>query len=461
VERRLTAIPLRLGPLVPPGFQLRRSGIRWLREEGATVRPGEAVAFCNLGLQPQTALASTDAPFADERLELQAVMAPRAGGTLRQGEATARGGFLDRLDFFQMWTPEFAIGSIEPGAGAPLPGPADEVSLFMTATRDRADLARSREGIVSGWNDRSRAWRADGEGPRSTVASLGICEMTGVIRGERMAFLELFEQVAGPVQAVHFADEPVLPSAPVLAELTTRTDAEREAISADLVDYLARVKARPAEWIFAGAMLNGLQRTPLDDGYDILARGGLRRLGPADAVVLSASVESGLARHRKLGYALSINGFRIARAGPHVAAWLNESFEPIRRTVDEVARDYRILFDAMRAAQAPPKHVLIVNVMSTAGDDDIQNYQAFDEPMGEVLATVRARDMNMMLDDLAHENSDVAIVDLDAIAAEIGAQRNLPDGIHSSGALQAELRGELVGILNARGVAGFAPAQIS
>jgi hypothetical protein len=462
LERRLTSVPLRLGPLAPPGFLLRRSGIRWLREAGATVRPGEAVAVCNVGLQPQTALAAKGAPFAEEGLDLQVVMASRVGGRLIRGENSSLGGFLDLLDHFQIWRPEFAIGSIEPDGGATLAGSVDEVSLVMTATRRHADVAGGGDSILRGWNDRSRAWRAEGDGPLGTVASLGICEMTGVIRGERRAFLELFEQVAGPVQAIHFADEPVLPSAPVLTELTARTDAEREAIAADLVEYLARAKARPAEWIFAGAMLRGLQRTPLSEGYDILARGALRRLGPADAVVLSASAESGLARHRKLGYALSMNGFRVTRAGPNITAWVNAAFEPIRRTVDEVARDYRLLFAAIRGGQGRlPRHVLIVNLMSSAGDDDVQNYQAFDEPMGDVLASVRARDMNLMLYDLAREHDDVAIVDLDAITAEMGGQRNLPDGIHSSGALQAELRGEIVRILTARGAPGFAPAPIS
>jgi len=282
------------------------------------------------------------------------------------------------------------------------------------------------------------------------------------MRGERMAYLELFEQTAGPVHVIQYADEPVIPAAPILAESIARTDAEREAIDDDLAGFLSEANARPAEWIFAGAALNALHRTPLSDGYDILARGGLRRMGPADAVVLSASAEMGLMRHRKLGYTMGVHGFRVLRAGPNVGAWVNTAFELEPRSVDDVARDYRALLAAMRAEQGRlPKHVIIVDAMSSTGEDDIQNYQAFDEPMGDLLAGVRARDMNLMLHDLARENDEVAIVDLDAIAADIGGQSNLPDGIHSSGALQAELRGEVLRILGARGVPGFGPATVS
>jgi hypothetical protein len=424
------------------------------------VRAGEAIAFCNIGLTPQGPGAAT--PFAEEWLDVQAVMAARVGGTLRRAETSSRGGFLDLLDHFQLWTPEFEIGAIEPDGGPKVAGQPDEVALVITAARRQADLAEGRQGVLTGWHDRTRAWRAEGDGPAGALASLGICEMGGVMRGERLAYLELFEQVDGPAHAIQFADEPLLPSAPVLTELTQRSEAERAAIAADLVASLAQARAQPAEWIFAGAMLKALHRNPLSEGYDILARRGLRSMGPADAVVLSASAETGLYRHRRLGYAVSVNGFRIARAGPNIAAWMHESFEPVRRSIDDVARDYRALFAAMRAAQGQaPGHVLIVNLMSTAGDDDIQNYQAFDQPMGDVLVGVRARDINLMLHDLARENADVAIVDLDAITAEIGAQRNLPDGIHSSGALQAELRREIVRILNARGVPGFAPAGVS
>jgi Cys-tRNA(Pro) deacylase len=65
---------------------------------------------------------------------------------------------------------------------------------------------------------------------------------------------------------------------------------------------------------------------------------------------------------------------------------------------------------------------------------------------------VRAREMNLMLHDLARERN-VAILDADAIAADLGTQRHAPDGIHGSGLLETEIRGELIRLLRQRGVA--------
>ncbi len=388
-------------------------------------------------------------------------MAPRIGGTLRHAQTRRRGGFHEQIEHFRrQWTPEFEIGSVEPDGGPALPGSIDEVELFLTAARRQADLAEGRHGLLTGWHDRVRAWRVEGDGPLGTLVNLGICEMTGVLRGEQLAFLELFEQVAGPAHVVQIADEPLVHSAPIIAELGIRTDAERDVISADLIEYFARAKARPAEWVFAGALLKALHREPLSESYDLLGRGGLRRAGPADAVVLSAGAEGGFLRHRRLGYAINVHGFRAVRAGPTVGAWLREAFEPVHRSIDDIGQDYRGLFRAIRGTPgAQPKRVLIVNVMSTSGEDNIQNYQAFDAPMADTLSSVRARDMNLMLHDLAREDGDVAIIDVDAIATEVGARGNLPDGVHSSGALQAELRAEMLHILCERGFPGFGPPR--
>ena len=57
-------------------------------------------------------------------------------------------------------------------------------------------------------------------------------------------------------------------------------------------------------------------------------------------------------------------------------------------------------------------------------------------PLANMLGSVRARELNLMLHDLARERN-VAIVDVDAIAADLGSQRHAPDGVHGSGPLQA------------------------
>ena len=48
-----------------------------------------------------------------------------------------------------------------------------------------------------------------------------------------------------------------------------------------------------------------------------------------------------------------------------------------------------------------------------------------------------------MLHDIA-ERRDLIIIDVDAIAADLGGAEHLPDGIHQSGPMQAALRLEIL-----------------
>lgn len=190
----------------------------------------------------------------------------------------------------------------------------------------------------------------------------------------------------------------------------------------------------------------------------ILSRTGLRRTGPADAVILSLNAESPIIlRHRRLGYGVIIHDFRVAQAGPAVRAWLKTDFEPVKRNPDDIRRDYRELIDAVRART--DMKFLILNTMSTSGLERIYSYAPFDSPMHDTLVRIRSKELNLMLHDLERERN-VSIVDQDAIAAEIGAAEHLPDGTHGSGVMQAEVRGEILRILRARGVPGFGPPRL-
>lgn len=440
---------------------IRRSGIRWLREDGSFCRAGEVIAFCNVGLAAVGAAPKSDEPFAEEWLDLQVALAPRVAGRIHRAESSSRGGFLDQLDHFQLWIPDNVIGSLEraDNAGPARPGEEGELELLMLAGRRYADLTEGRQGLLSGWHDRSRAWRVNGDEPLGAVLGLGICEMIGVMRGDSLAFLELFEAISGPAHVAYAADAPVLSCVRFVIEQTARTEAEYQEIADDIVAYFARAPTSPAEWVFVGALLDGIRRAPLRETYDILSRSGLRRSGPADAVVLSAAAEQNIIhRHRRLGYTLTVHDFRAHRAGPTVRAWIKDDFERVNRSLDDIARDYGQLADLLRnGSGALPRHVLVLNKMSSSGDDDAQDYSIFDAPLGDLLSSIYAKDINLMLHDVAHQ-SDIAIIDVDAIAADMGGQRNLPDGIHANGALQNELRGEMLHILHGRGVPGFGPA---
>ena len=56
----------------------------------------------------------------------------------------------------------------------------------------------------------------------------------------------------------------------------------------------------------------------------------------------------------------------------------------------------------------------------------------------------------MMLTDIA-ETRDVSIIDVDAIAAQLGGAQHLPDGIHQSGIMQVALRENILQSLSELG----------
>jgi hypothetical protein len=277
---------------------------------------------------------------------------------------------------------------------------------------------------------------------------LGICDAAGVVRGSEAPFVEVFEATHIPAQFVYVPDHPVVPSAPILCEQLMRTAAQNEAIASDFAGALSggAIVPNADDWMFAGALLSSLQSSPMRENYEILTPTGLRRLGPADTVLLSMGAEvRSILKHKKLGYSVQMLRHRQTAAGPAIRSWLASAFEPVKRTIDDVKRDYRQLIETV-AVQTGAR-VLILNRMSTSGFEDITSYSAFDAPLGETLENISAKEMNLMLHDLAEE-CDFSIVDVDAIAAYLGGAENLPDGIHHSAQMQALVRSEIIHILN-------------
>jgi hypothetical protein len=455
-------MPLRLGPLNVPGFSVLRSGIRWLRKDGDACRAGEIIAFCNVGLLAAAKDRRDPTPFADEWRDFQIAFAPRVGGQLRKAAHTSQGGFMDEF-VCHRWEPDFIIGHMtEPTPEVRSSHRAgDELRLLMVTGRRMTELAEIRAGLLTGWHERSRAWWDDDAGDFGTLMSLGMCEQAGIVRGERLAFLELFDAVPGSAQAVFVLDEPLVPCARIVAEQFARSKVQSEEIAADLARTFAAGPVVPtaSDWLFAGSLLSALQRSPLTDRYDVLTRTGLRETGPADAVILSLNAESEvILRHRRLGYGVSCYAFRVAGTGPAVRAWLRTNFEPIKRTPDDIRSDYRNLVDLVSARS--DMKFLILNSMSTIGSENIVSYVPFERPLGNTLIGIHNKEQNLMLHDLARER-DVSIVDCDAISAELGTAANLLDTTHHSGLLQSEIRREILRILRDRGVPGFSRALVN
>jgi hypothetical protein len=445
----MTALPLSCGPLKAEGYLIRRSGIQWLCEDGHLCRPNEVIGFCNINLEKESGQRSLNFPLADE-LELQVAFAPQLGGRLQIAGGNSPGGYLNVFGL-HIWNPNDVLGHLEQVSDNEdqIQTGSGQLRLLMLAGRRMNGLADADSGILPGWHNRSRAWWGDQSGSDlSTLLCLGICDAAGVVRGNQIPFVETFEAITSPAQFVYVPDHPVVPCAPILYEQFTRSSAQNEALAADLSSGLAasRVVPNADDWMFAGALLSWLQHSPMREQYDVLTPTGLRQLGPADSVLLSLSAEvQTILRHRKLGYSIQMLRHRQAAAGPAIRAWLASAFEPVKRTVNSIQQDYRQLIDTV-AAQTGAR-VLILNRMSTSGFEDITSYAPFDAPMGEILETIAAKEMNLMLHDLAEE-CDVSIVDVDAIAADLGGSEHLPDGIHHSAAMQAVVRSEILSILS-------------
>ncbi len=437
--------PLRLGPLVAEGLVVRRSGVHWLRPDGHHCRAGEIIAFCNLSLEPAGMRLLGAQPFAHERA-LQVAFAPRIGGTLRINAAESGGGFLTLLGVTD-WNPGDVIAHIEPSEAGPVDGTAgtDAARLLLLAGRRMSWAVDVDDGLLPGWHIRARAWWGDTNDERPTLLSVGFCDATGVIRGETAGFVEMFEAATFPAQVVHVSEHPATPCAPFLLEQFLRTPADHAAIAADLTQALSSTATTSDDLIFGGALLAQLTHSPMRDTYDLLTSTGLRRQKHADAILLSLGAEArSILRHRTLGYSLQILAHDLRAAGPAMRAWLASSFEPAPRSFDDIRRDYTRLMDTVGAATGA--RFLILNRMSTSGREDIASYAAFDAPLGDTLANVAAKEMNLMLHELADER-DLFIVDVDAAAADLGGAAHVPDGVHQSAAMQARLRTSVLEVL--------------
>jgi hypothetical protein len=439
-------IPLRLGTLRADGYDINRSGVRWLCEPGQMCRANQVVAYFDLKFQVAGARPSDPSPFREER-ELQVACAPRVGGRLMFDAAVASGGYLSIVGF-NRWEAGAVLGYLATeGSSSDLPGDAGRLRLLMLAGRRMTPLANVHSGLLPGWYGCSRGWWCE-EGEKAvTLLTLGICDVMGVIAGEQCAFLEMFRSETAPSQFVSVSDHPIWPSAPVLLDQLERSATQFRAISADLRAGLSRDGVVPTadDWMFAGAMLSMQQRCPIRETYDLCSASGLTRSGPADAVLLSLNAEPpAILRHKALGYRLYVPRHNRMAAGPAIRKWLDNAFESVGRTIDDIKADYEKLITAIEKTTGA--RVIILNRMSTSGDENISTYAPFDAPMSGTLHNIASKELNLILHDVA-AGRNVAILDVDAIAADIGGGEHLPDGVHQSRALQEILRAEILHVL--------------
>jgi hypothetical protein len=197
---------------------------------------------------------------------------------------------------------------------------------------------------------------------------------------------------------------------------------------------------------------NAVGTCPILERSDVLTRRGFVQLEPADAIVLSLGSEfAHHFRHRQTGWMIAIQGFRFGPyVGPRLLDWLRRDFEPVRRTVPDIARDLAALAGEVSARTG--KALLVQNLIVSSSLNRISNYAWLGESFSES-PTVMATEANLMLSDLSRA-PNVSMIDSDALAADLGV-RYVPDGVHASRALVEAQRCEYQRVLRARGIAGF------
>ena len=258
-------IPLHLRSWDLEDFVVVRSGLRWLCPDGHMCQPGETIAYCNIGFRPRRSTQVKPMPFKAEFRDLQIAISSPLSGVLRQNADISKGGFFDLHEGTFVWKDGFTIGNIEASAPGNYQNCAASCGLIMLAGRRMTEIAEIRSGLLTGWHDRSRAWTLSRPGKMGTLLSLGICEMDGVIRGEKSAFLEILGEAGVPMQVVFVPDTPLVPNSRVLAGQLSRTKPEFETISRSLSGALAT----------SDPLVRQLGSCPIADEYELLTAGAL------------------------------------------------------------------------------------------------------------------------------------------------------------------------------------------
>jgi len=466
----MSMYPLRIPPLSARPFGLLRSGLQWLRRSGDRVLAREPLAYCHLRLSGSKERHAI-VPLAEDQHDLQVVLASPTAGTLQYHTDLSRGGYQDLVGSTD-WDAGTIVGSIESSEE-----PVELVALVLAGRRG-FEHGEGRGGLLAGWHERARGfWQGGGTEDFGTVLSLGTCEQTGIFRGDDMAFLSWFACAPGPAQVITIADERCVHSSAVLLQHIRRTPAEAVAIADAVQGWLGeRLQRLPPEafpafqtdastgraggrWPDMQDLLLGMHllgqavgTCPILERSDVLTRRGTLQLGTPNAIALSlASDFAPHFRHRGTGWMIAIHGFRFGHyIGPGVLEWLRRDFEPVRRTVSDIARDLAALAAEVEARTGAA--LLVQNLIASSAVNRISNYAWLGSSFSESPPVI-ATEANLMLCDLTRARN-VSMIDSDALAADLGV-RHVPDGAHASRELLEAQRREFQRVLRAVGIPGF------
>jgi hypothetical protein len=444
--------PLLFGALLPETVPTRHTSLRWLVASGSSFPAGTILAYCNIS--PAFGSGPALHPLAAEWRDLQLAFVLQHPGVVQYKPDAMGGGQIDRNVWRYDWHPEreFAKLMTERSPKGPLVRP------LVVCGRRMSELAEVRDGLLTGWHTRKRAWWADAQEPGAVLAGLGSCEVTSIMQGSRPGMLDLLDGAAGGSQLLVIPDSAVVPCARTTLEQLRRTPSDMQAIRADMSSSLLALgdKLEARDWLMAGAIQASLLASPLTEPLPILIQGGARVSAPPSAVVMSLHAEPmRVFRHRRLGYTLAIYGYRLTQdTGPGLKNWLATAFEPVVRTPDDIRADFAELLIELRSRSV--KRLLLANIFSSSISDDLPSYAGLDTPLSQSIGSVRAKECNLAMAELAAEDPGLLILDIDAMAADLGAIRVLPDSLHVAGDLQILVQQEIRRQLAASGIKGFA-----
>ena len=328
-----------IGALAAGRFNVLRSGVRWLCEDGHVCRAGEVVAYCNIGSNRRRrgrragGRSSTKSAISRSRSRRASAARSVAPPTARSAASSTSSSTTSD------GRPEFVIGHVECERGFDADGETTR-SPMLGRTARRGNRRRDRSGLLSGWHDRSRAWWGDGDAP------FGDAGLPRALRPDRRhprrarrRSWKCSQRCRGPAHVAYFPDDALVPCAAVAAGQLERTP---EAGARDCRRLRALVRRGHGradagrldfrERAAVGAAALAARRAPRRADARPACAASRRR---TPCCCRSTPEAPFVLRHKRLGYTLLCHGYRIVEAGPGracVAARATSSRCGARRT---------------------------------------------------------------------------------------------------------------------------------
>ena len=421
------SLPVTLSPACPNAWQHYRSGFRWLVVDGGRCSPGQALARCTFTFNAT----GVKSDWPDRQNNLQLVVVATCHGIVRHASGTSQGGWRDQFE-----GRAYQAGEVI-GAGIV----SANICLMINSQR-MTSLVDDRESLWSGWHYRQRIWPLGAAPPKRTLLALGICELAHALRGSDHAYSEMLLRFVEPVQLVTRDDVPFVTSARIALEQLTRTEEQSALIWNDLQTGLLGTgnALTPDDWMVAGCFGRMLIDRAIVEGYPVLSVQGITQSAPADCVVLSMMAESPIQlRHKQLGYHIHMHKWLFARLPHAMRQWIQHNFEQVKVSLDEVEHDYTEL---SKRLQSEGRQLCLLNNIASHRNERIERYVHFQGALEDDLASFRNLSLNVMASHLA-KRACLQVVDVDALAAELGIWDQSPDRVHHGPLLERGIRFEL------------------